>query len=80
MIIFIILIGLIAIQVALLFVFNKQRQNQRVSRGLPKIIHDTSMENKFSNYGEDEGAAGTLGEEGLKDVTDVKNVLFTYVY
>lgn len=79
MIIFIILIALIGIQVVLLWMFNKQRQRQRVAAGKPKFIHDTSMENKYKMYGQDEGAAA-LGSEGIHDVTDVKNNEFVYVY
>lgn len=80
MIIFIVLIGLIGLQVVNLFFLNKRRQSQRVAKGLPKIIHDTSMDKTFKTYGEDEGAAGQIGEEGLKDVSDLKNPLFTYLY
>lgn len=80
MAIFIALIGVIAIQVVLLFLFNKQRQRQRVARGMPRHIHDTSMDAKFTNYGVDEGENAHIGEEGNKDVTDVKNVSFVYVY
>jgi hypothetical protein len=67
-------------QVGILFISNKQRERQRVAKGLPAKIHDTSMEAKFKAYGEDEGAAGTMGEEGLHDQSDVRNPLFTYVY
>jgi hypothetical protein len=79
MIIFIALIALIAIQVALLFVFNKQRERQRVAAGKPAKIHDTSMDAKYKAYGEDEHNEA-LGTEGIQDVTDVKNNEFVYVY
>jgi hypothetical protein len=68
--IFIALIGCIAFQVVLLWLYNKQRQNQRVAAGKPKFIHDTSMDAKYTAYGEDEHA-GALGQAALEDVTDV---------
>lgn len=77
--IFIALIGCIGIQVVLLWLFNKQRQRQRVAAGKPKFIHDTSMDAKYTNYGEDEHE-GALGQAGIQDVTDVKNNEFVYVY
>jgi hypothetical protein len=67
MIIFIVLIGLIMGQVFFLWIFNKQRERQRVAAGKPRKIHDTSMEHKFKNFGDDEGATG-LGEAGIHDV------------
>jgi hypothetical protein len=79
MAIFIALIFLIALQVVLLFLYNKQRQRQRMAVGKPKYIHDTSMDGKYQTYGEDEGAEG-LGEGGINDITDVKNNEFVYVY
>jgi hypothetical protein len=96
LIIFIALVGLIGIQVCLLFLFNKQRQRQRVAAGKPKFIHDTSMETKYQAYGRDEAGTG-VGAHGeffsrsfrgkgrsystaLEDVTDVKNNEFVYVY
>lgn len=77
--IFVALIGCIAIQVVLLWLYNKQRQRQRIAVGKPKIIHDTSMESKYQAYGKDEHAAG-LGQAGIEDLTDVKNNEFVYVY
>ena len=79
MAIFIALIFLIGLQVVLLFLYNKQRQRQRVAAGKPKFIHDTSMDGKYRTYGEDEGTEG-LGENGVNDITDVKNNEFVYVY
>lgn len=46
LVIFSVLIGIIGLQVVFLFLFNKQRQRQRVTNGKPKFIHDTSMETK----------------------------------
>lgn len=66
LIIFIVLIGLIMGQVVLLFLFNKQRERQRVAVGKPRKIHDTSMDHKFKEYGQDEGATA-LGEAGIHD-------------
>lgn len=63
LIIFIALVGLIGIQVAILFLFNKQRQRQRVAVGKPKHIHDTSMESKYTAYGKDEAGTG-VGAHG----------------
>ena len=62
--IFIALVGLIGIQVVILWLFNKQRQRQRVAAGKPAHIHDTSMESKYQAYGKDEAGAsvGTAGE------------------
>lgn len=77
--IFIALIAIICIQVVILFIFNKQRERQRVAAGKPAKIHDTSMDSKFQSYGADEGD-GHLGDEGIHDVTDVKNNEFVYVY
>ena len=79
MAIFIALIFLIGLQVVLLFLYNKQRQRQRVAAGKPKFIHDTSIDGKYRTYGEDEGTEG-LGENGVNDITDVKNNEFVYVY
>jgi hypothetical protein len=94
--IFIALVGLIGIQVIVLWMFNKQRQRQRVAAGKPAHIHDTSMESRYQAYGKDEagttnvGTAGTFivffesgyvtDTTGLNDVTDVKNNEFVYVY
>jgi hypothetical protein len=70
--IFIALVGLIGIQVVILWLFNKQRQRQRVAAGKPAHIHDTSMEAKYQAYGKDEagasvGTAGTCSSSfGLK--------------
>ena len=65
LIIFIALVGLIGIQVAILFLFNKQRQRQRVAAGKPAHIHDTSMEDKYQAYGKDEAGAGAgVGADG----------------
>lgn len=96
LIIFIALVGLIGIQVCLLFLFNKQRQRQRVAAGKPKHIHDTSMETKYQAFGRDEAGTGVgahgecleflrlldslLISSALEDVTDVKNNEFVYVY
>ena len=61
--IFIALVGLIGIQVVILWLFNKQRQRQRVAAGKPAHIHDTSMESRYQAYGKDESGAsvGTAG-------------------
>jgi hypothetical protein len=65
LIIFIALVGLIGIQVVVLFFFNKQRQRQRVAAGKPAHIHDTSMEDKYQAYGKDEAGAGAdVGASG----------------
>lgn len=80
LIIFCILIALIGCQVIALFLFNKQRQRQRVAVGKPKHIHDTSMETKYQAYGNDEQVEGALGQNALLDLTDIKNDEFTYVY
>jgi len=81
LIIFIALVGLIGIQVVVLWLFNKQRQRQRVAAGKPAHIHDTSMESKYQAYGKDEAGAGAgVGAHALEDVTDVKNNEFVYVY
>lgn len=63
LIIFIALVGLVGIQVVLLFLFNKQRENQREAAGKPRKIHDTSMDSKYQAYGKDESEAG-VGAEG----------------
>jgi hypothetical protein len=63
LIIFIALVGLIGIQVVILFLFNKQRQRQRVAAGKPAHIHDTSMESKYQAYGKDEAGTG-VGQDG----------------
>lgn len=64
LIIFCLLVGLIGVQVVLLWMFNKQRQRQRVAAGKPKFIHDTSMESKYQAFGKDaaETGVGALGE------------------
>jgi hypothetical protein len=54
MIIFVALVALIGIQVVLLWLFNKQRERQRVAAGKPAKIHDTSMDSKYTAYGKDE--------------------------
>lgn len=73
MAIFAALIGCIGIQVVLLFLYNKQRERQRVAAGLPAKIHDTSMDSKYT------AAEGpTAGAQ--EDVTDVRNNRFIYVY
>jgi hypothetical protein len=64
LIIFCILIILIGCQVGVLFLFNKQRQRQRVAHGKPKYIHDTSMEAKYQAYGVDEQGEGGIGQNG----------------
>lgn len=93
--IFIALVGLIGVQVIVLWMFNKQRSRQRVAAGKPAHIHDTSMDSKYQAYGQDEAGAavGNAGMSflslmmdlstdvsGLHDVTDVKNNEFVYVY
>jgi hypothetical protein len=50
MAIFAALIGCIGIQVGILFVYNKQRERQRVAKGLPAKIHDTSMDMRRVNF------------------------------
>jgi hypothetical protein len=68
----------VAAQVTCLFMFNKKRQAQRVAAGMPAIIHDTSMDRKFTQM--DEKVAVPEGEVVDEDLTDWNNLRFVYVY
>lgn len=74
--IFVALVGCIGIQVVLLWLYNKQRERQRVAHGEPAKIHDSSMDSKYQAADPDL-AAGAGAQE---DVTDIRNRMFTYVY
>lgn len=78
LIIFIALVGLIGIQVVLLFLFNRQRQNQRVAAGKPKHIHDTSMESKYQAYGRDEAGSG-VGAHGKSLPPRIAAIALTFL-
>jgi hypothetical protein len=71
LIIFCLLVGLIGVQVVLLWLFNKQRQRQRVAAGKPKFIHDTSMESKYQAFGRDEAGTG-VGSHGESAVCSAR--------
>lgn len=60
--IFCALVGVIGIQVGILFSLNKVRQRQRVANGKPQFIKDTSMDDKYTSCGQDEG--NVLGQNG----------------
>ena len=74
--IFVALVGCIGIQVVLLWLYNKQRERQRVAHGEPAKIHDSSMDSKYQAADPDL-ASGAGAQE---DVTDIRNRMFTYVY
>lgn len=77
--IFCALVAAIGLQVCLLFLLNKQRQRQRVAHGKPKFIHDTSMDDRYTQFASDPEETG-LGQNALLDMTDIKNDEFVYVY
>lgn len=72
------LLGIIAIQVAVLLFLNRVRENQREAVGKPRKLVDTSMETKYVSFGEGQGGDGVegtvrLGQNALLDLTDFKN-------
>lgn len=71
--------GVIALQVFVLKMYNKKHESSRVAEGKPAQIHDTSMEEKYQAYGSDEHDE-RLGQSALLDLTDLKNNEMTYVY
>lgn len=71
--IFAALLGVIGLQVFVLFGLNKKREAQRVALGMPKKIVDTSMLDKYQAYDGDD-------DKGLSDATDFQNPKFVYLY
>lgn len=67
-----VLMVLVIVQVAVLYLFNKQRQAQRVAAGKPKFIADTSMDRTFVQT--------AVGTGIVEDKTDWQNEDFVYVY
>lgn len=83
------LLAVIGAQVAVLFLMNKQRQNQRVASGKPRFIKDTSMSTKWEQQedvvvpetSDDTGAGAVrLGQNALLDLTDFQNDEMVYLY
>jgi len=73
------LLASIVVQVVVLYFMNIQRENQREAHGKPRRIRDTSMRERYEQYGAEEGDE-TLGQNAVLDLTDVRNDEFVYVY
>jgi hypothetical protein len=52
----------------------KKKGDQREAAGLPRVIEDLSMSDKFHEAG-----AEIHGENGLQDMTDRQNIYFSYL-
>ena len=56
------LLAIVGLQVVCLFVLNGVREKQRVAKGKPAKIVDTSMSNKYVAYGTQDASLGQNGE------------------
>ena len=81
------MVAVIIIQVANLMLLNKLQQRKRIASGKTAIIHDRSMDKKFSSTkgegepAENSAASATVEDEiAYLDLTDRKNDEFVYLY
>jgi len=72
--IFVTLAVVVLLQLANLIVLNKMQSRKRVANGKRAVIHDVSMEDKYTGIEE-----GVTGEHAF-DLTDRKNDEFVYIY
>ena len=68
--------AVILIQLANLMLLNKLKSRDRVAHGKKAVIHDASMDDKYTTA---EPAEGATGEHAF-DLTDRKNDEFVYLY
>lgn len=80
MIITCVLIALVGLQVINIFVLNKWQQRKRVSNGKPAKLHDASMHHRYTSAIQDDETGFQLGHNAFKDMTDLKNDEFVYIY
>ncbi|GAM89756.1 hypothetical protein ANO11243_077950 [Dothideomycetidae sp. 11243] len=79
---FVVLIGLYAVQVAYLFFLNKRHAKRRVAEGkLEKIIDRSMLEVKHGYHNKEEAEESRqIGSQAFQDLTDWQNSSFVYVY